>query len=383
MFKTDRSFVMRLLLGAGMLSVGAGGLTHPMLVTQPATAGKEGTPRSTAKGTRERSDRGTWQIRASLEAATGRHHLAFAPDGKTLGTTGDKGEPHAKLVDLSTGRVRAILGEERMLEGQPIILYLAFSPDGKTLATNGSGVVAFWDAATGKRLLTLQQRTTAGPLGALAFAPDGRTLATVEGSPPETGWRFRKGKVKLWEVATGKERAILEEHRGFVTSVAFSPDGKTLASASTDGIVKLWDVATRQARAVLKGHADQKMVFSHGRVLAAPQVDELAFSPDGKVLATASHDKTVKLWEVATGKELTTLRGHTTWVRTVAFAPDSQTVASGDEDGVVKVWGASTAKEQATFHAYEAGGVGSVVFSPDGKVLATSGPGPVKLWERK
>jgi dipeptidyl aminopeptidase/acylaminoacyl peptidase len=130
--------------------------------------------------------------------------------------------------------------------------------------------------------------------------------------------------VKLWEVATGKQRAALQGHDNIVYPVAFSPDGKTLASGSVDRTVKLWDVATGKERASLLGHAD--IVYS------------VAFSPDGKTLASGSWDRTVKLWDVATGKERASLHGHTGQVHSVAFSPDGKTLALGSSDKTVRLW---------------------------------------------
>ena len=109
--------------------------------------------------------------------------------------------------------------------------------------------------------------------------------------------------------------------------------------------------------------------------------DEVVFSPDSKTLATASHDRTAKLWDVATGRELATLRGHTSWVRSVAFVPDGKIVATGAENGVVKLWDVTTGRERASLPAYDRGGVWSVKFACQGKALATGGAGAVKLWE--
>ncbi|WP_413160908.1 protein kinase domain-containing protein [Capilliphycus salinus ALCB114379] len=117
---------------------------------------------------------------------------------------------------------------------------------------------------------------------------------------------------------------FLEGHSGHVYSVAFSPDGCTLASGSADQTIKLWDMETDREIATLKGHSNT--------------VDSVAFSPDGRTLASGSSDKTVKLWDVKTQTEITTLKGHSDWVKSVAFSPDGNTLASGSSDNTIKLW---------------------------------------------
>ena len=127
------------------------------------------------------------------------------------------------------------------------------------------------------------------------------------------------------------ELATLEGHTNSVTSVAFSPDGQRLASGSSDKTVKIWDSATGQELFDLKGHA--------------ATVSSVAFSPDGLRLASASRDKSVKIWDSATGKELLALKGHTDVVVSVTFSPDGQRLASGSGDQTVKIWDSATGKE--------------------------------------
>ncbi|MEG4247707.1 MULTISPECIES: WD40 domain-containing protein [unclassified Microcoleus] len=190
----------------------------------------------------------------------------------------------------------------------------------------------------------------------VAFSPDGKTLASASND----------NSIKLWNLHTQKPIATLTGHSRGVNSVAWSPDGLTLASASDDQTIKLWNLHTQKHIATLTGHS-----YS---------VISIAFSPDGKTLASASDDKTIKLWNFQTQTEIKTLTGHSSLVISVAFSPDGKTLASASYDNSIKLWNLHTQKLIATLTEHSSLVI-SVVFSPDGKTLASaSDDNIIKLW---
>ena len=198
---------------------------------------------------------------------------------------------------------------------------------------------------------------------AIAFSPDGKLLATGDVNH----------EIHLWQVADSKQLLSLKIDEGWVWSVAFSPDGRILASTANRS-VRLWDVQTGDCLRTLAGYSDR--VFS------------VAFSPDGQFLATGSEDHLVRVWNLRTGELLHTLNGHTDEVRSVAFSPDPVPptahpllLASASYDGTVRLWDAKTgeALQVLTGHAHW---VSSVAFSPDGHTLASAGDdGLLRLWD--
>ena len=209
------------------------------------------------------------------------------------------------------------------------------------------------NAAIGGKIHTLQGHSD--PIRSVAFSPDGKILAS--GSTDTT--------IKCWDVTTGRQIRTLQGHSNFVVSVAFSPDGKILASGSYDKTIKLWNVSTGREIYTLQGHSSW--------------VYPIAFSTDGKILVSGSHDKTIKLWDIGTGREIYTFQGHSDSVYSVAFSPDGKTLASSGCD--IKLWDVSTATEIYTLKEHS-DCVCSIAFSPDGKILASgSYDKTINIWQ--
>jgi WD40 repeat protein/tRNA A-37 threonylcarbamoyl transferase component Bud32 len=198
-------------------------------------------------------------------------------------------------------------------------------------------------------------------VNSVAFSPDGTTLGSA--SDDKT--------IKLWNLVNGEEIRTLEGHSNWIWTVAFSPDSKTLASGSADKTIKLWNLKTGKLIRTLQGHSDG--------------VTSIAFSPDDKTFASgsASKDKTIKLWNLETGKLIRTLEGHTNGVSSVVFSPDGKTLASGSWDKTIKLWNLETGELIRTFEG-NAESILSVAFAPDGVTLASgSADKTVKLWNLK
>ncbi|MCI0456897.1 MAG: sigma-70 family RNA polymerase sigma factor [Gemmataceae bacterium] len=303
--------------------------------------------------------------------------IVWAPDGKWVASAGGFSDRTVRLWDPATGKeIRQFPEHRGPIRG------LALSPDGKTAVSVGrDSPIHVWDPATGKQRMALAIRDE---VRVVAFAPDGRRVLVGGMS----------GSLQRYDVSKGVALGGLPRHGGEIRAVAWSPDGKTLASVSDDKTLRLWDAATGKPLHTIRHDAP---------------LDGVAFAPDSKTVAVAEAKATVplpghllprpemvkgpkvgggsgqavRLWDVASGKPVAVLEGHTNAVRALAFAPDGKTLASASDDWTVRLWDLTTRKEVRRFTAHR-GPVWSVAFSPDGKRLASGGndkENTVRIWE--
>jgi RNA polymerase sigma factor (sigma-70 family) len=302
----------------------------------------------------------------SVGAKVQLNRAALAPGGKAVAAALNdlaKGRRLIRLWDLATGE------ERQLLEHDDFDQDLAFSPDGKLLGAAGRDhALRLWDVATGKLLHAL-------PVDAqrLAFSPTGQMVAS--------GGFGGGGTLILWDVATGKEQASLRGIAvGAIQALAFSPDNKLIAAGGPAGL-GLWDVAARK-ELYRRGHKDRWADNRDGLLWLADQtVNELMFAPDGKTLA-ACGGSTIRLWDVADGKELLHRAGHDEDVDSITVSRDGRIVAStSSSDGTLCLWDGSTGRLLQQPPGHDSAGVAPSL-SSDGRLVASGRhDGFVYLWE--
>ncbi len=325
-------------------------------------------------------------------------NVAFSPDGKNLISGSDNG----MIIIWNVTDTRVISSSQPLVETyiSSNTTSLAYTPDGKTLAF---GSVTLWDTTTQKSIAQL----SAGGVYGIAISPNGKLLASARSDGTIVIWDLFKQEpigepilgadtlslstisfspdsnalvstytsdvgysVLLWDVNSGQLIGNpLDGHKSFINSVTFSPDGKMVASGSSDKTIILWDVGTQQPISQpLTGHTSS--------------VESVVFSPDGKFLASGSDDQTIILWDVSTQQSIgQPLRGHVDEVNRLAFSPDGKILASSSMDKTIILWDMTTYQpigNPLTHTDY----LLPIVFSPDGKILASGGhDGIIVLWD--
>src|SRR5262249_23642429 len=282
---------------------------------------------------------------------------ALSPDGKVLawGTGGSsrediRGDGTVKLLDAATGE------ELSTVRHGGCVFVIAFSPDGKTLATGSShgNSCGLWEVATGKEVAVLGP----GPhnVHSIAFRPDGKGLAVS----------YARGGAKVFDLSKPEEPKPLPFRE--VSSLVYLPDGKALAVGLPNGTVTLWEPDTGKEQTIVRN-------------LKPGWTWPLALTKDGGILAAAGLDGAIKLADVVKGQELRTLTGPGAFVRGLTFSPDGKTLASTHEDGRVRLWDVATGQERFPRQGH-LGRVFAVAVSPDGKAVASVGQDrTIKLWD--
>jgi RNA polymerase sigma factor (sigma-70 family) len=272
--------------------------------------------------------------------------VTFLDDNKVLMSHGAANTLHFR--DARTGKpVRRFAGHEAQ------VFDVTFSPDEKMVATAGGSdrSTGLWDAATGQEVRSLKEGNETSNVTAVSFSPDGKLLATANA----------EGIIRLWQPGTGKLFRRLELPRGWVRKVAFSADGKWLAADAEDKAVRVWDVSSGQEVRLWRADGGNNLIYT------------LAFSPDSKMLVVGG-ELPVRARDLATGKEVTLIeQSDRSVVTSLAFSADSRMLAAASADDTIRLWELASGQERLRIE--HPGCVTSVAFSPDGRILASANSG--------
>ncbi len=277
--------------------------------------------------------------------------IAFSPDGKLLASAGDNARrPRClKVWDSESGELRWAARARTQLAS-----CVAFSPDGLFVASGGyDKAIKLWDAATGQPRATLNGHTA--PLRCLAFSPDGRLLASGG----------KDAAVRVWEVPTGRVRHTLRGDKGAMRGVAFSPNGRRLVATDTEHMVRFWDVETGRD-------------LQH--YLGMSPIQCVAYAPDGKAVAWGMQNGMLNWLDLATGQMRPFAGKHPGEIRSLSFSADGRRIATAGSDGTVRLWDPLTMSELLALPAGSQP-INSVAFSLTGdRLAAASHDGTIRTW---
>ena len=379
----------------------------------------------------DKEDYAQWKLPENVKARLGKGkvtgNVAYSPDGTRLAVASTIG---IWLYDAHTGKELEFFNITRPIvqddfEGKLVIPSgqkgdiecITFSPDGKILASGGwDHTIVLWDAITGEQKTTLKDHNfnaVGGDVRCLSFSSDGKILASGHGDGNIRLWDVKSTRLKkylsghsshvygmsfsptdneflvsgsgdelwIWNIAKGKHEFLYigvnviarVESDGTkvyewpaVFALCFSPNGKTLATAHRDTTVRLWNMETRTAKSILKGHTDF--------------VKSVSFSQNGKTLVSGGWDRTVRLWDITTGTQKAILTGHANKIKNVSFSSDGSTIVSIDYSNTIRLWDATIGKHKSTLQGYTPH-INSIAYSSDGTMIASAdSDGTIWLW---
>lgn len=284
-----------------------------------------------------------------MQRSGGIKTLTFSADGRQI-VSGSE-DRSVRVWDTETGREQAcFMGHDSGVTA------VAFSPDGQRIASGSRDkTIRVWDCETGREIACLQGLEQL--IDRLEFSPDGRRIVSHFSSISRTA--------RIWDADSGQELLCLKDQGA---NIAFSDDGRWIASGSAEQSVRIWDAETGREQASFRGHT--------------LEINCVAFSPGGRRIASGSIDRTVRVWDTETGRELACLNAHKSSVVSVAFSPDGRWIASGSSDKSARIWDAETCRELACLHAVEEGEMIRLIsFSPDSRRFASGAwNGTVRVW---